>query len=138
MLTKMHRSMVPEVVLLLVLLTTCQNVRAKENTNNQQQQQPLASLDKVVRQANGIRLDSLMDNKLASNVSITLNEMAMSLRKMFMENRRLSSQVQDVLLRVQNATGVNATSTINNLQATNISSLSDMNLNKAISRFQTQ
>lgn len=134
----MSRLATPEAVLLLALLITCQCIEAKENSNNQQQEQPLANLDKVIRQANGIKIDSLMDSKLASNVTNTLNEMAMNLRKMFMENRRLSSQVQDVIKRMQNATGVNATSTVNSFQqqATNLSSLSNLNLNNVVSRYQ--
>lgn len=134
----MLRFATPEVLLLLVLLVTCHQAEAKENSNNQQQEQPLANLDKVIRQANGIKIDPLMDSKLASNVTNTLNDMAMNLRKMFMENRRLSSQVQDVIKRMQNATGVNATSTVNSFQqqATNLTSLNNLNLNNVVSRFQ--
>lgn len=136
--TTMLRFATPEVLLLLVLLVTCHQAEAKENSNNQQQEQPLANLDKVIRQANGIKIDPLMDSKLASNVTNTLNDMAMNLRKMFMENRRLSSQVQDVIKRMQNATGVNATSTVNSFQqqATNLTSLNNLNLNNVVSRFQ--
>lgn len=139
----MLRSAIPEVVLLMLLLTVFHYTTAKENTNNQPQ--PLENLDKVIRQANGMKFDSMMDSKLASNVSTTLNEMAMNLRKMFMENRRLSSQVQDVLKRMQNATGVNATSAINNFQQqtnltslNNLSNLSNTNLSSVLSRFQGQ
>lgn len=119
---------------LAVLILVASFNQAKETKN----EQPLANLDKIMRQANGVKLDSVMDPKLTSNVTNTLNEMAMNLRKMFMENRRLSSQVQDVLQRMQNATGVNVTNSMNNLQqqATSMNA-SNINLNNLIPRMQT-
>lgn len=130
-----------ESLLILLLVTSSEQSQAKESPGVQQQ--PLAQLDKVIRQANGIKVDSIVDSKLASNVTNTLNEMALNLRKMFMENKRLSNQVQDVLQRMQNATGVNATSTINGLQqqASNMSSMSNLNnlnVNNMMARFQGQ
>lgn len=110
---------------------------AKESTGNSQQQ-PLANLDKILRQTNGVQIDAIMDNKLATNVTNALSDMASNLRKMFAENRRLSVQVQDVLNRVQNATGVNATKTISSLQQANVTSLSSqLNLGNLVSRMQS-
>lgn len=132
---------ISEILLLLVFFSSNQSdVGAKEATSSNQQ--PLSQLDKILKQTNNIRVDSVMDSKLTSNVTQTLNEMAMNLRKMFMENRRLSNQVQDVLQRMQNATGVNATNTINSLQqqTPNVTSLTNqlnnINLNNLTSRFQ--
>lgn len=110
---------------------------AKEPTGNNQQQ-PLANLDKILRQANGVQMDAIMDNRLAANVSNALNDMALNLRKLFTENRKLSMQVQDVLNRVQNATGVNATKTLSNLQQANVTSLSNqLNLGNVVARMQS-
>lgn len=123
-----------------VLIGSLQVNQAKEAGS--QSNQPLGALDKVLKQASTIRMDSVVDNKLASNMTNTLNEMAMNLRKMFMENRRLSSQVQEVMTRVQNVSGINATNTISNLQqqAPNITSLANMansmNLTNTLARFQ--
>lgn len=130
---------ISELILLLVFFTSNQpNINAKEAGN----QQPLSQLDKILKQTNNVRVDSVVDSKLASNVTQTLNEMAMNLRKMFMENRRLSNQVQDVLQRMQNVTGVNATNTISSIQqqAPNVTSLTNqlnnINLSSVASRFQ--
>lgn len=132
---------ISEILLLLVFFTSNQsNAGAKEATN----QQPLSQLDKILKQTNSGRVDSVVDSKLASNVTQTLNEMAMNLRKMFMENRRLSNQVQDVLQRMQNVTGVNATNTISSVQQQNLNvtsltnQLSNVNLSSVASRFQNQ
>lgn len=125
-------------VLLLVLLSSDLSASAKDA--NQGGNPPLGNLDKVMQQANGMKFDAITDSKLASNVTNALNEMAMNLRRMFAENRRLTAQVQDVLQRVQNVTGVNATTTVGSLQqqASNMSNLSNMggNLNNFMSRFQ--
>lgn len=109
---------------------------AKEPSGNNgpqqpQQQQPLAALDKILKQANGVRVDAIVDNKLASNVTNALNEMALNLRKLFMENRRLTSQVQEVIQQVQNVTGVNATSAIKTMQqqTANMSTFNTSNIN---------
>lgn len=131
------------VTVVLVLLCCNQVSQAKEaankNSNQGQQQAPLGNLDNMLKQANGVKVDAIMDSKMASNVTNALNDMAMNLRKMFMENRRLSNQVQEVLQRVQNATGVNATNAIGNAQqqAANFSSgnLNLTNLSTLMPRF---
>lgn len=103
---------------------------------------PLANMDKVMKVASNVKFDSITDPKLASNVTNALNEMANNLRKMFMENRRLSAQVQDVLQRVQNATnstGTNATATVANIQKQanqNMPNMTNLNLNNLMPRFQ--
>lgn len=128
---------VTELLLLLTLLTSNHaDVEAKGPSTTPQ---PLASLDKMLSQVNGVKVDAIMDPKVTSNVTNLLNEMAMNMRKVLFENRRISSQVQDVLHRVQNATGVNATTAINNMQQplANASNLTNMNnLNNVLSRFQ--
>lgn len=78
-------------------------------------QQPLANFDKIMQQVNGVKLDGIVDGRMTSNVTNALNEMTLNLRKMVAENRRLQAQMQELLNRVQNATGVNATA-VNNLQ----------------------
>lgn len=132
--------------LLLVSSSLRRDVDAKEAGNRQQtnnnNNQPLANLDKVLKQANGIKVDAIMDPKLASNVTNALNEMAINLRKMLTENRRLSSQIQEVVQRVGNATGVNATTAMNGMQqqTSNLTGLvNTANLNSLtslMSRFQ--
>lgn len=97
------------VTLQVVFLTTSLLIVGYAWTKETQPQaQPLAGLDKMLKQANGVKLDAIIDNKLASNVTNALNDMAQNLRKMFIENRRLTMQVQELVNRVQNATGVNA------------------------------
>lgn len=129
-------------MLCLVLVSLGAQMEAAKEAANQNQ--PLANMDKVLKQVSNVRMDSVVDNRLASNMTSTLNEMAMNLRKMFMENRRLSGQIQEVMTRVQNVSGINATSTISNLQqqAPNISSLTNMannmNLSSTLARFQSQ
>lgn len=115
------------IVLCAALIASSAECYAKE-TNQNAGNQPLANVDKIMKQANNMRMDSLVDSKLASNMTNTLNDMAMNLRKMFMENRRLSSQIQEVMSRVQNATGVNATSAMNNLQqqASNMTNMTNL------------
>lgn len=120
-------------------------VMSKESqVANQQQAQPLANFDKILKQASGVKVDAIVDNKLASNVTNALNDMAQNLRKMLVENRRLSMQVQDLMSRVQNVTGVNATNTISAIQqqATNMSSVNglsglggQMNMGSLMQRF---
>ena len=114
-------------VILSCALIATTLIQAKET---QQNNQPLAGLDRMLKQANGVKVDAIVDNKLATNVTNALNEMAMNLRKMFAENRRLNQQVQELVNRVQNATGVNATNTFGNLQqqASNFSNMAN-NLN---------
>lgn len=120
------------VVLGLVVLLADTSSSAKESNNNNQ---PLAGLEKVLKQVSSVKAESIVDNKMANNVTSTLNEMAMNLRRMFVENRRLNQQVQELVTRVQNTTGLNATSTIGSLQqqTPNLSSLSNslgnMNMN---------
>ena len=119
------------VSVLLVEIVKTDEVRAGN-------QQPLAELDKMLKQANGVKVDAIVDNKLASNVTKVLNDMATNLRKMFVENRRLNVQVQDLFSRVQNATGVNATNTFGSIQqqASNISALTGhMNVSSLMQRF---
>jgi len=109
-----------------VVLACCQDAnqiaQAKElkpaNNNQAQNQQPLAGLDRILGQAQSFRMDSLpmIDTRVASNVTNVLNDMALNLRKIVMENQRLSTQVQELLNRVQNSTGFNATNTLGNLQ----------------------
>jgi len=133
----MINKMMTRIALMFILLAITKNlVNAKDSSSDQQ---PLTNLDGVLKQANGLKVDSIVDGKLASNVTNTLNEMALNLRKMFVENRRLSSQVQDVLQRMQNVTGINATNTISKIQqqASNVSSLNNVNLNGIVSRFQS-
>jgi hypothetical protein len=115
-------------ILVLVLVVTAAN-QGKESQNNANNQ-PLSGLDKMLRQANGLKIDAIVDNKIASNVTNALTEMANNLRKMMMENRRLNQQVQELVIRFQNVTGANATSSLGNLQqqASNFSNLAN-NLN---------
>lgn len=125
-------------VLLLLLIASSHDIEAKEAASQTAGQQPLGQLEKVLKQTNGIKMDAIMDQKLASNVTNALNEMALNLRKMFVENRRLTSQVQDVLQRLQNTTGVNATSTFNTIQqqAANPAVINNItNLSSMASRF---
>lgn len=124
------------VSLLLIASIIQASSGAKEGASNQQQ--PLANLDKVLRQTNGVQIDAIVDNKIASNMTTMLSDMASNLRKMFMENRRLSMQVQDVLNRVQNATGVNATKALSSIQqqGTNATNLGNLNLGNVVSRMQ--
>lgn len=107
---------------------------------------PLANLDKLLRQTNSqVRIESLMDSKMANNMTSILNDMVMSMNKMVLENKRLSTQVQEVLNRVQNSTGVNGTTTLTKLQQqapSMTSNLNDLglsnfsNLTNLASRFQ--
>lgn len=89
---------------------------------------PLANLDKLLRQTNSqIRIENLMDSKMANNITSVLNDMVMSMNKMVLENKRLSSQVQEVLNRVQNSTGINGTTTLTKLQQQGPSMTSNLN-----------
>ena len=130
-------------LLLCLTLNSIESAKGLPQTGSGNSQQPLSNLDKIVRQTNGLRIDSILDNKMASNVTSTLNEMAMNLRKMILENRRLSSQVQEVLVRVQNVTGLNATSAVSNLQqqASSVPNISNpmgqFNVSSLMSRSQT-
>lgn len=110
-------------------------VWSKEAQGTNQQVQPLAGLDKMLKQANGVKLDAIVDNKLATNVTSALNDMAQNLGKIFIENRRLNMQVQDLISRVQNATGINAASTLGAIrqQATNMSSIHGLGGNANLS-----
>lgn len=85
------------------------NKTTAETLSKQQRQQPLANLDKVIKQASEVKMDAITDPKLTSNLTSVFNEMANNMRKMFMENKRLQMQVQETLVKVQNATGINAT-----------------------------
>lgn len=126
-----HEPIRSTMAILVFVLVASTIVQAKEPQNNANgNNQPLAGLDRMLKQANGVKVDAIVDNKLASNVTNALNDMAMNLRKMFAENRRLNQQVQELVTRVQNATGVNATNTFGNLQqqASNFSNLAN-NLN---------
>lgn len=125
---------ISEALLLVLYLTGNLNeISAKENqsANNDQ----LSNLSQLLKQTNGVKVDALMDNKLLSNVSSTLNDMAANLRKMFAENRRLSSQVQDVLQRVQNVTAVNNNTLKAFQQQAANSSLGGFNLTNIMPRF---
>ena len=129
------------------LLSSVDLAWTKEAQGANQQVQPLANLDKMLRQANGVKVDAIVDNKLASNVTNALNDMAQNLRKMFVENRRLTMQVQDLIGRVQNVTGVNATNALGTIQqqAANMSNASSfgglnglngqMNMGSLLQRF---
>lgn len=107
---------------------------------------PLGNLDKFLRQTNSqIRVENLMDSKMANNITSVLNDMVMSMNKMVLENKRLSTQVQEVLGRVQNSTGLNGTTTLSKLQQQSPSmtaSLNDLglqsfnNLSNLANRFQ--
>lgn len=92
-------------IMILTALASCDSY-AKPETNNQ----PLANIDKLIRQANGtVKLDNLLDPKLAANITSVFNEISLNLNKMMVENKRLSSQIQEVVQRVQNSTNLNAT-----------------------------
>lgn len=134
MVTKLQYQISLSSVVLLYLIFACNwQVDAKESN-----QQPLGNLDKVLQQVNGTQMtETLMDAKLASNMTNALNEMAMNLRKMFAENRRLTVQVQDVIQRVQNATGVNSTTALGKANQQALLNLSNPNsINNLLSRFQ--
>lgn len=120
-------------------LTTCapkeeqQQQQSKDNRN-----QPLSNLNHLLKQNNNIKLDTIVNDKMVSNMTIAFNEMALNFGKMLGENKRLSNQIQEVVQRVQNVTGVNANSTIKNIQqqANNSNmSLASFNLNNLIPRF---
>lgn len=106
---------------------------------------PLSNLDKILKQTNSqIRVDNLMDSKMANNITSVLNDLMMSINKVVLENKRLSSQVQEVLTRVQNTTGIDS-ATLGKIrqQAPNMTSgLNDMgmgnlnNLNNIAGKFQ--
>lgn len=116
------------ILIVVAIAVAAATVLAKEAQNNaNNNNQPLSGLDRMLKQANGVKVDAIVDNKLAQNVTNALNEMAMNLRKMISENRRLNQQVQELVNRVQNATGVNATSTFGNLQqqASNFSNMAN-------------
>lgn len=122
-------------ILSLYLLVEAKDNRAQSNDNKNQ---PLGNLDKLLRQSNApMRIDNLMDNKLATNITNMLSEMALNMNKMVLENKRLTSQLQEVITRVQNSTGINGTNAITKLQqqAPNITtSLNDISLNN-LNRF---
>lgn len=127
--------------LIFVYLNNSGQALAKRDTNQTGNgpQQPLANLDKILSQFSGAKVDPIVDNKLAANVTNVLNEMATSLSKMFMENRRLTSQLEETMRRVQNATGMNATNAIGSIQQqmANMSSLgANINLSTLVPRFQ--
>lgn len=84
--------------------------RQHNQTNSvDSRQQPLANLDKVLKQASEVKVDAIADPKLTANLTNMFSEMANNMRKMLMENKRLQVQVQETLARVQNTTGFNAT-----------------------------
>lgn len=104
-------------VILIITLASRGTISAKENNNSkqqQQQQQPLAGVDKMFRQVNGNL--SQFDSVAMSNMTNVLNEMAANLRKMFSENKKIQQQMQEVLNRVSNNTGINATNAMTNIQ----------------------
>lgn len=106
-------------VILIITLASRGTISAKESNNpKQQQQQPLANVDKIIRQASGNlgQLDSVIDPKAVSNMTNVLNEMAANLRKMFSENKKIQQQMQEVLNRVSNTTGINATNAMTTMQ----------------------
>lgn len=120
-----------------VLLISNSLEGAKEKQANKDQ--PLSNLDNLLRQQNApMRIENLVDSKMASNITNVLNEMAFSMNKMILENKRLSSQLQDVLNRVQNSTGVNAPAAIARFQqqapniTSNLNDFSLTNLNKMV------
>lgn len=126
------------------LLSFVDLVLTREASGANQQVQPLANLDKVLKQASGVKVDAIVDNKLAANVTNALNDMAQNLRKMFVENKRLTMQVQDLMGRVQNVTGVNSTNALGAIQQqaanmSNVGALSGLNnpanLGSLLSRF---
>lgn len=130
----------------LVISTTLTMGFLKDGNANSNQ--PMSNLDKLIRQSSAqVKLDNLLDSKLTSNLSSVLNEVAMSINKMVLENRRLTAQVQEVMARVQNTTGINGTTTMVRIQqqtpnmtkSINQLSLSNMkSINEALaSRFQT-
>lgn len=110
---------------------------APPQKDNQKKNEPLSNVNEALKQASSIKVDQVMGEKMMANMSIVLNEMAANLRKMFAENKRLNNQVQEVLQRVQNVTGVNATSTIKNLQqqsTANMTYLNSLNLSTLMPR----
>lgn len=125
-------------VILIITLASRGIISAKESNNSkQQQQQPLASVDKMIRQASGNlgQVNAAIDEKTVNNMTSVLNEMAANLRKMFMENKKMQQQMQEVLTRVSNGTGINATSVMTTMQQqaanapmnlTSISSISNL------------
>lgn len=120
-----------------VLLISNSLEGAKEKQANKDQ--PLSNLDNLLRQQNApMRIENLVDSKMANNITNVLNEMAFSMNKMILENKRLSSQLQDVLNRVQNSTGVNAPAAIARFQqqapniTSNLNDFSLTNLNKMV------
>lgn len=128
--------LIVSVCLLFAYFQNVSTVQAKDSKTgsvNQAagQQQPLAGFDKILGQASVVRMDTFTDNRMTSNLTNALNEMALNLRKIVVENRRLNTQVQELMSRVQNSTGINATSTIGNLQqqAANLPNLANSPMN---------
>ena len=132
-----------EAVVLFIWLFSSANSQTEAKDENKQpssNNQPLANLDKVLRQTNNVANEALANTKLVSNMTNALNDMAAKLRKMFAENRRLNTQIQSLVTRVQNSTGLNTTTTsLNNTiqqQAANLSSLAkSINMTNLIPRF---
>lgn len=132
-----------EVLLLFLFISSGRReIHAKENQgdNKQQNQQPLANIDKLLRQNNGLRLDSFTDGPMASSLSKAFTESLSGFRRIF-EDKKVVAQFQENVQRVQNTTGVNATNLITNLQkqasSSNLTNLTNnVNLTNIASRLQ--
>lgn len=125
--SKFFTSLTVTEALMLIIYLSCQSQPTSCAPKEQQQSkdsrsQPLSSLDKIMKH-------NTIDEKTVSNMTFALNEMALNLGKMLSENKRMTSQLQEVMQRVQNVTGVNTNSTIKNLQQADMANISLASLN---------
>ena len=96
--------------------TSASSTRNGSSAQIRAEQQPLAGLEKLFAQTGGLGLSQMVDSRSASNLTDKFNEMAMNVRKIIEENQRLNSQIRELLVGVQNSTGVNATNSMNSIQ----------------------
>ena len=125
------------IIVLVALIASGLLVRAATKPGSDNRNQPLGNFDKMLRQSNiSTRVEGLMDNKLATNTTNLLSEMTLNMNKIILENKRLSSQLQEVVNRVQNTTGISPSVTVNRLQqqapnmTANLNELSFTNIDK--------
>lgn len=100
-----HVLLITEVVLVITLAS--RGILSAKDAKDQRQQ-PLSNADAMLREVNQSGLRGVNQKALA-NMTDLLNDMAANMRKMFSENKKMQQQMQEVLARVSNATGVNAT-----------------------------
>lgn len=102
-----HVLLITEVILVITLAS-------RGIASSKDQNQPLSNAEKMLRDMNLTRVMS--DPKEVNNMTNMLSDMAANMRKMFAENKKMQQQMQEILTRVSNTTGINATGMASTVQ----------------------